>query len=242
VIVVIPMAGAGARLRDEFDVPKPFVPIAGRPMLSWAFQSVAQLPYTRVVFVALAAHSRIHGLPALADSLAPGRASVVEIDAVTDGQLCTVLAARSFLDTDEDLLIASADTYVVSELARDIATRPAECRGLLSVARVEGDNWSFAAVDETGRVVRVAEKERISPLASTGLYYFAGAREFTAAADALIAAGRRTRGEFYVAPLYQDYIDSGRMIGVSEASAIWDMGSPAALRRFEELVAGRAPA
>jgi dTDP-glucose pyrophosphorylase len=241
VIVVVPMAGSGTRLTHEFGVPKPFIPVAGKPMLSWAFQSLTGVPFTRVVFIALASHSRIHGLSVLAESLAPSRAALIELDDVTDGQLRTVLAAKALLDTDEDMLIASADTLVQSGIGHDIRTRSADCRGLISVARLEGDQWSFAEVDERGRAIRVAEKERISDLASTGLYYFTSGREFLDTADALIASGRKTRGEYYVMPVYQQYIDAGKFVGISEASAVWDMGTPKALRLFEQHVAGQRP-
>jgi len=234
VIVVIPLAGRGARFASEgVETPKPFIDVGGEPMLSWAFRSVAALPYSRAVFVALRRHSQRFGLAALASSLAGSRASVVEINDVTEGQLCTVLAAREFLDTDEDLLVASADTVVVSGLAADVETRDAACRGLISVARLPGDRWSFVQVDESGRAVRVAEKERISDLASTGLYYFSSARELAAEADAMIAARETTRGEYYVIPVYQRYIASGREVRVSEASEVWDMGNPDALREFQ---------
>jgi NDP-sugar pyrophosphorylase family protein len=236
-VIVIPMAGRGTRfINHGIDTPKPFIAVAGRPMVAWAYESVSHLPTSRIVFVVLADHARRYGFDRLARTIAGHRAAIVELDGVTEGQMCTVLAARAYIDTEEDLLVASADTWVDSDLGRDIQNRPDECRGLISVARLPGDQWSFAAVNDAGRVTRVAEKERVSPLASTGLYYFSSGREFVEAADEIITSGMRTRGEYYVIPVYRRYIEMGRFVGVSEARTVWDMGTPDALHHFEEHV------
>lgn len=151
---------------------------------------------------------------------------------MTEGQLCTVMAAMPHMDMESDLLVASCDTYVVSDMAREIRQRPAECRGIISVADMPGDRWSFAQTDETGRVVRVAEKEQISSHASTGLYYFSRTREFVAVAEEMIEKGEKTRGEYYVSPVYQKYIERGWRTDISVARQMWDLGTPEALEAF----------
>ena len=95
-----------------------------------------------------------------------------------------------------------------------------------------GDRWSFARTDESGRVVEVTEKVRISEHASTGIYYFANGHQLVAIADEMIAHNERTRGEFYVMPVYQKYFERGWRVEISEASAMWDMGTPEALETF----------
>ena len=77
------------------------------------------------------------------------------------------------------------------------------------MVRAPGDRWSFARTDASGRVVEVAEKRRISELASTGLYYFSHADELVATAREMFANGETTRGEYYVMPVYQKYIARG---------------------------------
>jgi dTDP-glucose pyrophosphorylase len=148
-----------------------------------------------------------------------------------------VLEARERIEDEEDLLIASGDTYVVSELGRHIRERAPLCRGLISVAAMPGDQWSFARVSADGQVEAVAEKERISEYASTGLYYFASGREFVEAATETMRQRETIRGEHYVMPLYQEYITRGWRVGIDVASAMWDMGSPDALDRFQDYLA-----
>jgi len=234
--VVVPMAGRGSRLAAEgITTPKPLLPVAGRPMLAWALESLVGLSYSEMIFVALKAHDGDYHLQ---DALRPwvtGEPSVILLDGVTEGQLCTVLAAREHIDTDEDVLIASSDTYVVSDLREAIATRDEKCRGLISVSDMPGDQWSFARADERGRVVEVAEKVRISNHASTGIYYFSSGREFVEVADEIIHREQKTRGEYYVIPVYQKYVARGWWVGISKAAEMWDMGTPGALMQFESV-------
>ena len=238
--VVVPMAGRGSRFADlGFETPKPLTPVAGLPMVAWALESLADIPYSQIIFVILSEHEADYGITDLLRNLAGPEAETILLEDVTEGQLCTVLAAREIINDDEDLLVASSDTYVVADLGSDISNRPRDCRGIISVANMPGDRWSFARTDETGRVVEVTEKVRISDYASTGLYYFANGHEFVAVAEEMIRKGKKTRGEYYVIPVYQKYIQRGWRVEVSVASEMWDMGTPAALVQFEEMLIAR---
>ncbi len=233
--LVVAMAGRGSRFAGtDYKVPKPLIPIAGKPMLYWAIQSLWEISHSQVIVIALREHE-IHNVSRIICDIARD-AKIVLLPNVTEGQLCTVLAARKFIDNDEDLLVASSDTYIVSSLASDIKNRSPETRGIISVADMAGDRWSFARTDENGNVVEVAEKVRISNHASTGLYYFSNGHEFVSVADEMIANQEKTRGEYYVIPVYQKYIQYGWQVKLSQASEMWDMGTPEALSNFKNFV------
>lgn len=231
--IIVPMAGRGSRFVNRgVSTPKPLIPIHGRPMVAWALDSLRELAFSQLIFVVLQEHETAFGITSLLHKLAGPATQVIIIPNITEGQLCTVLAAKELIDTDEDILIASADTYIRSSLAQDIAERESSCQGIISVANLPGDRWSFARADEGGRVVEVAEKVRISDHASTGLYYFTNGREFTSVAEMMIANHEKTRGEYYVIPVYQKYIQRGWQVKLSLASEMWDMGTPEALELF----------
>jgi UDP-N-acetylglucosamine diphosphorylase / glucose-1-phosphate thymidylyltransferase / UDP-N-acetylgalactosamine diphosphorylase / glucosamine-1-phosphate N-acetyltransferase / galactosamine-1-phosphate N-acetyltransferase len=230
--VVMPMAGRGSRYANQgFSEPKPFINILGRPIFSWAMQSLRGVDFDELIVILLKDHESY--INKFKDQF-PSSTRYILIDEVTDGQLCTVLAAKEMLqDWVRDLLIISSDTLVVSNLGVDIRNRT-ECEGLISVASLPGDQWSFARTDNEGKVVAVSEKVRISESASTGLYYFRNTANFLQLADEMVTNQEKTRGEFYVMPLYQKYIDRGYYIGVSNADEMWDLGTPEASKAFEE--------
>ena len=231
-ILVVPLAGRGVRM-NEYTLPKPLVTVAGRPMIAWALDSLKDIPRRQLVFVTLAEHERDFGIAKQLRELGGPDAAIVLLPGVTAGQLCTVLEARQFFRDEEDLLIASADTMVVSDLGRTIAARRPDCRGIISVANLPGERWSFARTDATGQVVEVAEKVRISDHASTGLYYFARTADFLETADEMISRQEKTRGEYYVIPVYQKYIERGWRVDIDRARQMWDLGTPEAKAAFE---------
>jgi NDP-sugar pyrophosphorylase family protein len=239
-IIVVPMAGRGSRFAGhEAELPKPLLPVAGRPMFAWALDGIRDLEHSRIVFVGLQEHERRHGLSAILREHAGPQAELVLLPEVTQGQLCSVLAAESLIDVDESVLIAPSDTYVVSALDRDIPACRPDCRGLLCVADLPGSRWSFARCDDTGRVVEVAEKTRISPHASTGHYFFSSGRELVRIGRDIVARDERTQGEFYVILVYRHMIGRGMRVELSQASAMWDMGTPEALERFTRFLESR---
>lgn len=198
-------------------------------MVAWSLDSLSDVDYSQIIFVVLKEHEDNFGICERVKRFCDDRASFVLIDRVTDGQLCTVLSARDCFNPNEGLLIGSCDTFVQSNIGSDIRNLDSATRGLISVANLPGDKWSFARTDKSGRVVEVAEKTRISDFASTGLYYFSNSEEFLSTADDMILRDERTRGEFYVIPVYQKYIETGREVRISTASETWDMGTPEAL-------------
>lgn len=239
-IIVIPMAGRGSRFANVgYSTPKPLIDVCGKPMLCHAFKSVEGIPYTKLVFIALKEHQEQYDVRKVITDNITTDFELVLLDDVTEGQLCTVMEAKQFFVPGEDLLIAASDTYVKSEIGKHIANKPVDCTGIISVADLPGDRWSFAKTDETGRVVEVAEKVKISDHASTGLYYFSDVEFFARQATQLIDNKETTKGEYYVMPLYGKYIAQGLHLTISEADEMWDMGTPDAKQAFENYLNGQ---
>lgn len=234
--VVMPMAGKGSRFAGTGDHrPKPLVLVGGHPMFAWALLSLSGIPYSRVIVVALEVHEREFGISDILPRYVEGATELVTIQDVTEGQLCTVFAARELINREEDLLVMSSDTYVESNLGADIQRRASDCHGLIAVINVPGDRWSFAKADAGGRVTAVSEKVRISDHASTGQYYFSNGAEFVSLSEEMIARKEKTGGEYYVMPLYRKYLERGLRIDISRATEMWDMGTPDAFRKFDGL-------
>lgn len=241
--LVITMAGAGRRFRDAgYDQPKFAIRVKGRSLFTWAMQSLDAFltPAVRAIFVARAGD-------AAADFVAgemaawPGvEARLVELDHITDGQATTALIAAAHWDEAAPLLIYNIDTHVNP---RHLRPQMIAGEGWIPCFRAAGEHWSFVRTDAHGRALEVAEKRRISDLASIGLYWFASAALFARAyAETYESAGAAPElAERYVAPVYNALIAEGRAVTVTEvpAEAVVPLGTPAEVRRFEAECAAR---
>src|SRR5207249_1555324 len=158
------------------DVPKPLINVRGKPMYAWAVDSLPLALARRLIFICLEDHLREYELEAdILVRCATLNPIILSLNEVTEGQACTVLEARDVIDNNDPLLIYNADTYCRSALDKTLAETLAQpdelVDGLIGVFQAAGNKWSFARLDETGRVLETAEKRRISEWATTGLYY-----------------------------------------------------------------------
>ena len=176
-LLVIPLAGRGSRYSNVgYTIPKPLIEVSGKPMLYYAFQSVKQVKYSKVIFIALEEHEKSFGVNKIIKEQITEDFELILLDEVTDGQLCTVLTASKYFKENEGLLIAASDSYIESNIGFEIKNSDAD--GIISVIDIPGEQWSFAKTDENENVIEVTEKVRISNHASTGLYYFKNAKQF----------------------------------------------------------------
>lgn len=233
--IVMPMAGRGSRFADAgYTLPKPLIDVRGKPMYAWATDSLPLDLAHRLIFICLREH--LIDLKLQQDILERYeryQPIIITLDEVTQGQACTVLKAREWINNKQPLLIFNADTYSPTTLANSLAKWGPGVAGALDVFEAAGDKWSFARWENDHRVVETAEKQRISPWASTGLYYFSRGTDFVKHADAMIAQNDRTSREFYIAPLYNRMIAEGADIRANIVSEVWVLGTPEDLQYFE---------
>lgn len=236
--IVIPMAGRGQRFVDAgYSLPKPLIPIHGVPMIQLVIANLAPGCPHRFHFLVQKEHVERYGLDTQLREWAPG-CEVVIVDGITEGAACTVLLARSMIDSDEPLMIANCDQYIDADIDAYLDSL-GEADGLIMTMWADDPKWSFVRRDEVGRVVEVVEKEVVSDEATVGIYNYRRGADFVAGAEAMIAADIRVNGEFYVAPVYGELIRRGgevRCFGIGRAGAgMYGIGTPQDLLDFCDL-------
>jgi dTDP-glucose pyrophosphorylase len=233
------MAGRGSRfVQAGYSVPKPLINVLGRPMYSWAVDGLPLNESKQLIFICLREHLESLELERdIRSRYAKYKPIIVPLAHVTEGQACTVLKAREWIDNDDPLLIFNADTYCPTTIGESLKRWGPEVDGALDVFEGEGDKWSFARIDEQGRVQETAEKKRISPWASTGLYYFRRGKDFVQHATHAIAESARHNNEFYVAPLYNRMIAAGGEVRINLVDRVHILGTPEDLAHFLHLPA-----
>lgn len=232
-IAIIPMAGLGTRVKKEFpDSPKPLIPLNGKPVFEYALQYVLDniSSFSKVVVIVLEEHVKNYKIDEVVKKYFKEKATILVIPKPTNGQLETVLKADKYLNTKEGVLIGNADTVINDDIIKTIQNKPKNVEGIISVIEADGDNWSFTKLDKNELVTEVAEKKRISNWCSTGLYYFDNASTFLKVGTSLIKKGEKTKGEYYVIPVYQKYIYEEKKISISKALKFIDLGNPVVIK------------
>ena len=240
--VVITMAGFGQRFRDAgYDVPKYRIEVHGRTLFDWSLTSLANFiaAGSPVLFIARAADACRDFIAAEAPRLGIAQWSLLELSAPTDGQATTALQAVPLIPPESPLLIYNIDTLVEP---RALPADGPRGDGWVPCFPGAGSAWSFARIaGDDDRVVEIREKERISPHATVGLYWFRSAALFADLYQRFdMLTGRLEVGERYIAPMYNELIAGGGSVYLHRVplDAVHPLGTPDEVRRF---AAGRKP-
>lgn len=228
---IICAAGEGRRFRPYTRTPKPLITLKGRSMLEWSLFSLPILEKDNIVILTQDKHKVESSIGQVIRNKYPfNKISFVEINELTRGQLETTLLAKPYCDLDKSIAIYNCDTYYQSSNFLNLA-QDESIEGIIPCAQTSGDSWSFCKVDENMNLIGIAEKERISPYASVGLYYFRRAALFFSEAQDYINSFNQDQ-EIYVAPFYQRYQEKGERIVVDEVDSFYPMGTPEQLNDF----------
>jgi dTDP-glucose pyrophosphorylase len=235
--IVLPIAGRGSRFAEAgFKLPKPLIPVHGRPMIEVVVNNIRPLSEHRFIFVALKEHLDHLGMEETLNRIAPG-CVIIPVTEVTEGAACTVLLAREFIDNNDQLMMANSDQWVDIDINDYLSImNDKNIDGLIMTMWADDPKWSFVGFDNEGQVNNVVEKEVISNEATVGIYNFQKGSDFVKSADQMIAKNLRVKNEFYVAPAYNEMISDQAKIAVfnvgKENDGMYGLGIPSDLDKF----------
>lgn len=229
--VVIPMAGAGQRFVDAgYTFPKPIIEVQGKPMIQRVVENLNINAH--YIFIVQTEMNAKFNLAATLRQIVPN-CTVVESNGLTQGAAETVLLASHLIDSGKPLLLANSDQLIEWDPARTLYKwRNSEVAGGILTFESTHPKWSYAALNDLGHVVEVAEKKPISSHATVGIYYWQRGSDFIRCAKTMIKKDIRTNGEFYVCPVFNEIIGEGAQIAHEEVSKMYGIGTPEDLQSF----------
>lgn len=237
-IVLIPMAGAGTRFKNEgYKLPKPLIDVDGKPMIQRVVENLKI--NGKYIFIVQKEDYEKYNLGTILSLLVPN-CEIVQTEGLTEGAACTTLLAKKYINTDDHLIIANSDQFVEWDSCDFIYNMISnDCDGGILTFKANETKWSYAKTNALGYVSEVAEKKIISDDATVGIYYWKQSFKYIKYAEQMIAKNIRTNNEFYTCPVYNEAIQDNKKIKIFPIKKMWGLGTPEDLNFFKENYKGK---
>ncbi|MDR3387943.1 MAG: hypothetical protein P4L92_12910 [Rudaea sp.] len=236
--MAITMAGFGRRFAEAGHTrPKYELTALDRPLFDWSMAGIRGF-LDAGWGLRLAARSG-EGARAFISARAVAMSlqvdAILELDRPTDGQATTALFLARTAPPDLPFAVFNIDTFVApGALVPDQI--PGDCDGWVPCFEAPGNGWSFARVDDKDRILELREKQRISPHATIGFYWFRSAALYCELYDRFFAdAGGMEKGERYIAPMYNSLIAAGSKVAMARVpfDSVGALGTPDQVDAFQ---------
>lgn len=218
------MAGMGKRMRPHtLTVPKPLIPIAGKPIVQRLVEDLAKVssePIEEIGYVIGDFGKEVEeNLCSIATNM--GIKSRIYYQSQPLGTAHAVLCAAPSLSGK--VIVAFADT-----LFRANFKLKNNCDGLIWVHKVD-DPSSFGVVklDKTGTITNFIEKPKtkVSDLAIIGIYYFKDGKNLKNELQFLIDKKIIVKGEYQLTDALQNMKNKGLKLQTSKVDEWFDCGN-----------------
>ena len=229
--ILIPCAGNSKRFFDKgYKVPKLLLDVNGKTMIQKVVENLnCDYETCQFIFVVRNDHCEKYNLIQILKLIVPN-CIIIKQEEQLQGAVCSSLLASQYIDNNTPLLFANSDqildwdvnSFLYSMISDELDG------GISTFNEIEGSTkWSYAKVDEkTGFVTEVAEKRRISDLATTGIYYYKHGSDFIKYGKQMMEKNIRVNNEFYVCPVYNEMILDEKKIKVFPVEKMWSLGVP----------------
>jgi bifunctional N-acetylglucosamine-1-phosphate-uridyltransferase/glucosamine-1-phosphate-acetyltransferase GlmU-like protein len=244
-ISLIPMAGKGSRFQVEgYRLPKPFIPVMGKPMFAACLSSLPQARKT--IFICPDSFLRQYPFAGELSKIKP-ETEILALEKPTEGQACTCLKAKGLLNPHESLLISSIDYQLIynNRTFREMTEKP-EIDVIVmsfktgSILKKKAESFAYCRQlpEDPGKICEIVEKKTISPNpqfdpAVTGTFWFRKAADFIWCAQKMIAENLRVNGEFYVGTSINFLIQAGKNVQLFPVDKFISFGDPFELELYQ---------
>ncbi len=237
---VVLMAGRGQRFAvDGESVPKPFVPVAGAPMVVQG-ASLLPTPPRRVVVTRSEHIDDVLILP-----WPWVETELVAVDSVTQGQAISADLGLACVPPDAPVLVTPCDAGPLFSAQQWLELESLDSVDLVvwtapwhQPAHWKPTSYGWADVEDDGRVRTIRVKQPVDglPLAQqqvlTGQFWAPHAGRLRAAIAELVAADERVGGEFYLDSVARRLVAQGARVRAMPADLWLSWGTPQEVADF----------
>lgn len=250
--ILIPMAGAGKRFSDAgYKLSKPMIPTTYRhdgqkyPMAVCAIKDITELVGEGRLIMAV--RTDIGSDIRREMSKFIPNAEYIGVDSLTEGQACTCLLAKEYIDNDKPLFIGGCDNGMAADKAKFHELYDKSDAVILTYRHndcvLDNPNaYGWVVTDGNTRAVDISVKKAISddPMndhAIVSSFLFKHGRDFVRCAEKMIANNDRVNGEFYADLVMKYCISEGMKVNVFEIDRYICWGTPLDYENYEKTLA-----
>ncbi|HEX8427697.1 sugar nucleotidyltransferase [Hymenobacter sp.] len=206
--IIVPMAGMGKRMRPHtLTVPKPLIPVAGKPIVQRLVEDIAKVcgePVQEVAFIIGRFGAEVEkSLVKIAESV--GAQGTIHYQDEPLGTAHAILCAQSALTGP--VVVAFADTLFKADFTLDSSVP-----GTIWVQKVEDPKpFGVVKLNEQGQITDFVEKptEFVSDLAIIGIYYFQDGEYLRQELQYLLDNDIKDKGEFQLTNALENMKNKG---------------------------------
>ncbi|WP_045689027.1 sugar phosphate nucleotidyltransferase [Hymenobacter sp. AT01-02] len=206
--IIVPMAGMGKRMRPHtLTVPKPLIPIAGKPIVQRLVEDIAKVcgeQVDEVAFIIGRFGAEVEkSLVKIAESV--GAKGTIHYQDEPLGTAHAILCAQSALSGP--VVVAFADTLFKADFILD-----SSAEGTIWVQRVDDPKpFGVVKLNEEGQITDFVEKPEtfVSDLAIIGIYYFKNGDYLKNELQYLLDNDIKDKGEFQLTNALENMKNKG---------------------------------
>lgn len=207
----MPMGGNGFRFSSlGYKLPKPLIPIQGKPFFYWATKSLLNSNVKDLTFVILQEHVDNFHLDKKIFEYFPD-AKLVILPAVLNGAVLTCLQGVKDIKDELPIIFNDCDhAFKSTQLDEFLQSNIVDISGGLLTFNSNLDKYSYIEYNEEGNIVGTVEKKVVSNDAICGAYYFKDTSIFKKYARLYL--DNCDYNEFYISGVYNEMCKDNKVI------------------------------
>lgn len=232
--ILIPIGGIGKRFSDEgYFSPKPLIKVLGVPMIQRVISSLKSDKEDLIHIVYNPELNQWNFKETLQKEFPEKNFRFVQLEKQTRGAAETILYGLKDLEEKirkDGFLIVDCDTFYSDDIVGEYKRNGNSNLIFYFNDTEENPIFSYINLDDSGRVIEIKEKQKISNNANCGAYGFESGDILEKYCKNILDR----EGELYVSRVYEEMIRSGEIVHSSKIEGFDCVGTPLQLKVFCE--------